>query len=145
VGAVLAVFHQDGLTGPVTRAVSVNQECPATPFVASYGGVPVECATFGADLSHGLITPIRGNAPANPAVPADAVTASGSGLDPAISPAYARLQAPRVAAARGVEVGVVLKIIDSHTAGRVLGFIGEPAVNVLQVNLDLDRRYPFPG
>src|SRR5262249_39032973 len=91
-GAVLAVFHRDGMTGTVTRAVSVNEACPAKPFLASYQGVSVECAKFGSDYSHGIVTPIRGEAPDHPAVPADAVTASGSGLDPAISPAYAKLQ-----------------------------------------------------
>ena len=62
-----------------------------------------------------MITPIRGDAPATPAVPADAVTASGSGLDPAVSPAYARLQAPRVAKARGIPVDAVLQAVDQHT------------------------------
>jgi K+-transporting ATPase ATPase C chain len=145
VGAVLAVFHRDGLTGPVTRAVSLNEACTATPFLAGYGGVPVECARFGEDYSHGLVTPIRGDAPARPAVPAEAVTASGSGLDPQISPAYANLQAPRVARARNVPAGDVLAVIGRHTAGRRLGFLGEPTVNVLELNIDLDRRYPYRG
>jgi K+-transporting ATPase ATPase C chain len=142
VGAVLAVYHRDGLTGPVTRAVSLNEACPATPFVASYQGVTVECAKFGEDYSLGIVTPVRGDAPATPAVPADAVTASASGLDPAISPAYAKLQAARVAKARAADVAAVLKLVDAHTTGRALGFLGEPAVNVVQLNIDLDRQYP---
>ena len=126
VGAVLAVFRRDGLTGPVTRAVSLDQACPATPFVATWQGVQVECARFGEDYSHGVVTPVRGDAPATPQVPADAVSASGSGLDPDVSPAYARLQAPRIARARGVPVGAVQAVVDEFTAGRTLGFLGEP-------------------
>jgi K+-transporting ATPase ATPase C chain len=72
-------------------------------------------------------------------VPVDAVTASGSGLDPDISIANARLQARRVAAARGLSVGVVLRLVDRHTTGRTFGFLGEKVVNVLELNLDLDR------
>jgi K+-transporting ATPase ATPase C chain len=105
--------------------------------------VTVECAKFGEDYSHGIVTPIRGDAPARPAVPADAVTASGSGLDPAISPAYATRQAARGAKDRGVDVVAVLKLVDAHTAGRALGFLGEPTVNVVQLNVDLDKRYPY--
>jgi K+-transporting ATPase ATPase C chain len=143
VGAVLAVFHRYGMEGPVTRVVSLNQACPAAPFLTAYEGVAVECAKAGEDYSRGLVTPVRGDAPGRPVVPADAVTASGSGLDPDISPAYARLQAARIARTRGTTVDEVVKLIDRHTAGRALGFLGEPAVNVLELNLDLDHTYPY--
>ncbi|MGW0069690.1 potassium-transporting ATPase subunit C [Streptosporangium sandarakinum] len=135
VGAVLKVFPA---VGTPTRAVSVNQACPATPFAAVYRGVRVECGRPGEDYSAGRTVPVRGGAGA-PAVPADAVTASGSGLDPHISVAYAELQAPRVARERGIPVDRVKTLIDEYTTGRALGFMGEPAVNVLRLNLALDE------
>ena len=92
--------------GTVTRAVSVNEACPAKPFIATYQGVKVECATFGADYSKGKIVPIRGDAPAHPgrarlmpSPPPD------RGSTREISPAYADLQAPRIAKARGITDG----------------------------------------
>ncbi|GLK99229.1 potassium-transporting ATPase subunit C [Dactylosporangium matsuzakiense] len=131
VGAVLAVWPD--------HAVSLNEACPAAPFVSTYEGRPVACAEPGADYSTGIVTAVRGNAPATPAVPADAVTASGSGLDPHISVAYAMLQIPRVARERGLSPDAVRKLVDEHTDGRTFGFLGEPAVNVLELNVALDR------
>jgi K+-transporting ATPase ATPase C chain len=72
-------------------------------------------------------------------VPVDAVTASASGLDPHISVANARLQARRVADERGMDVDEVLDLVDDHTSGRDLGFLGEKGVNVLELNLALDE------
>ena len=143
VGAVLGVFYRDGSTGPITRVVSLNEACPATPFIGQYQGVTVECAKFGEDYSKAVVIAIRGDAPATPAVPADAVTASGSGLDPQISVEYAHLQAARVAKARNTDVSNVDKLIDKSTTGRALGFMGQQAVNVLQLNIALDEQYPY--
>ena len=145
VGAVLAVFWSGpGYRGHVTRAVSLDQACPAQPFLSTYHGVRVQCAEQGADYARGQVVPIRGAAPAHPAVPADAVTASGSGLDPDISPAYAKLQEASVARARGVSLARVAALVTEYTDGRELGFLGEARVNVLELNLALDRAYPVP-
>ena len=76
-------------------------------------------------------------------IPADAVTTSASGLDPDISPANARMQAPRIAGARGVSSADVQNVIAAHTVHPMLGFIGQPTVNVLGVNRDLDARFPI--
>jgi K+-transporting ATPase ATPase C chain len=77
--------------------------------------------------------------PAGYAVPIDAVTSSGSGLDPGISVANATLQAKRVAEARGLTVDQVMRVVDAHTNDRSLGFLGEKWVNVLETNLALDK------
>lgn len=79
------------------------------------------------------VATIEGVAPS--AVPPDAVTASGSGLDPYISPAYAELQADRVARENGLSAAEVADLVDEHTDGRILGYLGEPKVNVLELNL----------
>jgi K+-transporting ATPase ATPase C chain len=147
VGAVLSVIGPRDARGNVvhpTKVVSINEPCETTrtPFLNTYEGVRVECAKFGDDYSIGQIVPIRGAAPADPQVPADAVTASGSGLDPHISVAYADLQVNRVAKARGVSADDVQRAVADNTDGRWLGFMGEPRVNVLQLNLELDQKYP---
>ncbi len=151
VGAVLSVIGPRDRAGnivhPVT-VISVNEPCskpgspPAMVFQRLYQGVVVQCAQYGRDYSVGLLVPIRGSAPDQPEVPPDAVTASASGLDPDISPAYAELQVARVARARGISVGQVRDAVRHNKHGRMFGFVGEPVVNVLAVNLELDRVSP---
>jgi K+-transporting ATPase ATPase C chain len=146
VGAVLSVIGPRDAAGQVmhpTEVISVNQPCSTTktPFLVSYNGAIVQCAKDGEDYSAGQLVPIRGAASGEPVVPADAVTASGSGLDPDISPAYAELQINRVAGARGVSPDEIRDILAAHTGGRTLGFMGEPHVNVLELNLALDKAY----
>ncbi|CPR08782.1 K+-transporting ATPase, C subunit [Mycobacterium bohemicum DSM 44277] len=147
VGAVLSVIGPRDARGNVvhpTRAVSVNEPCQSAqaPFLTVFEGVRVECAKYGEDYTIGQIVPIRGAAPANPAVPADAVTASGSGLDPDISPAYADIQVARVAKVRHVSPDQIRAVVAQYRSGRALGLFGEPRVNVLQLNLQLDHAFP---
>jgi K+-transporting ATPase ATPase C chain len=80
----------------------------------------------------------------NGPIPSDLLTTSASGFDPDLSPASALAQAPRVAKARGVSRDVVETLVTNHIEGRQLGFLGEPRVNVLKLNMDLDQLHPMP-
>jgi len=147
VGAVLSVIGPRDAHGVVvhpTRVISVNEPCPTVsrPFLDTYAGVRVECAQPGRDYALGQIVPVRGTAPAEPAVPADAVTASGSGLDPNISTAYAEIQVSRVARVRRVTPDQIRAVVVRHTTRRALWVLGQPRVNVLALNVELDRKYP---
>lgn len=98
--------------------------------------------------NHQLIDRVKADVAAlqaeNPGVPVpiDLVTTSGSGLDPHISPAAAAFQVPRVAKERGISREELQGLVAKHTAGRQLGFLGEPRVNVLELNLELDEKFP---
>lgn len=117
--------------GPTNETWLLGEDDPATTDVD-------ESETTGVD---DLIRSYRQTNGVDPdtVVPVDAVTGSSSSLDPHISIANARLQAARVAEARDIEVGEILELIDGHTDDRDLGFLGEPGVNVLLLNLALDK------
>jgi K+-transporting ATPase ATPase C chain len=89
------------------------------------------------DRVKGDVTKLQADDPGKP-VPIDLVTSSGSGLDPHITPAAAEFQIPRIAKTRGMSEGQLRSVVAKHTEGRQLGFLGEPRVNVLELNLELD-------
>ena len=93
------------------------------------------------DRVKGDVQKLQSENPNSP-IPIDLVTASGSGLDPEISPAAAEFQIPRVARERGVSEAEVRALIAKHTLGRQFGVLGEPRVNVLELNLELDAVHP---
>ena len=94
------------------------------------------------DRVRGDVEKLQAENPGRP-IPVDLVTSSASGLDPHISPAAAEFQLPRVARERGMIENDVRQIVAAHTEGRLFGLIGEPCVNVLELNLDLDSRNPM--
>jgi K+-transporting ATPase ATPase C chain len=122
---------------------------PANPKLKD--GAPDDPTTAGADESFAGVQQLAdeyrrlNGVPPDAAIPIDALTRSGSGLDPHISPANAALQIARVSRARGISTEVIRSLVIRHTQGRQLGFLGEPRVTVLPLNLELDRTAPLPN
>lgn len=146
-GASGSLLEQSGVvvgSSSLGQSVSDPQWFQGRRSASEYAGATSGGSNLGpssADLAKAIADTRAALVAANPdavgAPPADALTASASGLDPDISPEYARWQAPRVAAARGVPVSTVTALVDAQTKGRVLGFLGEPRVNVTELNLTL--------
>ena len=135
-GAAKRCFARNGFAGTTTKSVAaaaaISEGLLFKHFpskAALYAEILAEECEADPELAHLAI-----------AVPADAVTASGSGLDPHISPAYAALQAPRIAREHGLSLDRVHELIKEHTDDRALGFLGEPGVDVLELNLALAGR-----
>jgi K+-transporting ATPase ATPase C chain len=141
VGSKLAAQEFTGRTYFHERPSAVSYNAMGTSF-ANLGPTNPDLAKNVAAAAKAILA-LEG--PYNPGItihdiPVDAVTTSGSGIDPDISPAYAQLQARRVASVRGLSLEAVRALIKKNTVGRSWGFFGEPGVNVLELNLALDRQ-----
>ena len=124
-------FAADGYFHARPSAAGTNGYDPTASGGSNYGAT-----------AKALITRIQGDLKAQPGAPADLVTTSASGLDPEISPDAAQYQIPRVAAARHIPTARLTALVAGHTDQPLLGFLGEPRVNVLQLNLALDNSAP---
>jgi K+-transporting ATPase ATPase C chain len=124
------VYSYGSNYGPTNEALLLGEDDPETTDVDESTTNGIDDLVRAYREENGLSDDVR--------VPVDAVTSSASGLDPHISVANARIQARRVATERNLDVAVVLELVDEHTDGRALGFLGEPGVNVLMLNLALD-------
>ena len=120
-----------------SRASNAGDGYDPTATAASNLGPEDEGLLADVEARRAAVTAVDGP-PAGAGVPPDALTASGSGLDPHVSPEYARLQAARVARERGLDPAEVDALVEEHVQGRVLGFLGEPRVNVLRLNAALE-------
>lgn len=136
-------FHgrPSALTGPDPRDPS---RTVPTPYDASQSGAS-NLGPAAQALHDRVRDAIRAGEGGPAPVPGDAVTSSGSGLDPDISPENAERQVARVAAARHVAVAPIEALVAAHVRGRLLGVLGEPRVNVLELNLDMDAATPEPN
>ncbi|MDP9238693.1 MAG: potassium-transporting ATPase subunit KdpC [Chloroflexota bacterium] len=155
-GSLVSVDGQDvgsSLVGQNFASPAYFHPRPSAAGTNGYDGSASSGSNLGPS-SQVLATAVAGNADtvrsdnnlaSEAKVPVDAVTASGSGLDPHVSPAYAQIQIPRVAKERGVAEADVKAVVDQNTDGATLGVLGEARVNVLRVNLELDNRYGKPA
>ena len=144
VGSKLAAqgFRRPAL---LPRAAVRDRRPPTTPAATTFANLGPTNQTLAKNVQTAAAAILKLEGPYNPGltvheIPVDAVTTSGSGIDPDISPAYAQLQARRIAAVRHLPLATVQQLISKYTTGRSWGFFGEPGVNVLELNLALDRQ-----